>query len=287
MLTWLSRLRGSLPRRRRRPWRCVSGRRHGVGLALLALLVLVAYGYWFGTNDARAQREVARYLAQLTGGHVRLDHAEFSLFGGIRVRNLRVFGSEEIDVPLFQAPQVLISHRPLALLLRGRLEPIEIICVRPRVTLVEDAHTGRFNIQEIFPLARGARGLGAGTKLPAVRLREGELVLLDLEDERLLPVGKRPLPWRVALLPGPEGRVYRLSFEGQEGTIRYSGTIDTVTGANRFTGEMIGLSGLDRALPRKLRKWRRRYKLDGRVSYAGDAHWGDCRRRPVRRNSSI
>ncbi len=274
MPPWSLRFRRFLARRRRRPWRYVSGRRHGVGVAAFSLLVLLAYAYWALTNEARVQAQVVRYLSQLTGGRVKVDHAEFSMFGGIRVRNLRLFLSDEIDAAFFEAPQVLINHRPSGLMLRSRLEPTEIVCVKPRVRLVQDVRSGQFKLGRLFPLSRRGGALPAQAELPAIRLREGELVFEDLEDGQRLPVAKEPLPWVVTLLPSREGRVYQVSFEGQEGTIRYSGTIDTVSGATTFTGQMIGLSNLDKALPRNLRQWRQRYKLDGRVRYAGDVQLG-------------
>jgi len=273
MRAWLLKLRRVIPRRRRRLWRYVSGRRRGAGLGAFALLVLIAYGYWLFTNDARVQQEFIRYLSHLTGGQVKVDRTEFSLFEGIRVTNLRLYLPGDADVPFLRAPQVHLSHRPSALLLRGKLVPTEIVCVKPRVTLVEDVLTERLNVEKIFPIARRAAGLGLGGQLPQIRLREAELEFLDLEDGQLLPVGKRPLPWIVALLPGPEGRIYHVSFEGQAGTIRGSGTIDTETGATRLSGRL-GLHGLDKALPRKYRTWRRRYGLAGRVHYAGVGRLG-------------
>jgi len=269
---WLARLRLLLPRRRRRLWRYVSGRRRRVGLGIFAVLMLLAYGYWSLTNDARTQKRVAGYLSGLTGGHVKIDRARFSLFGGIRVVNLRLFLPDE-EVPFFQAPQVLLSHHPAGLLFRGRLEPTEIVCVKPQVTLVEEVSTEELNVRKIFPLAGRAGGLGAMAHLPAIRLREGQLEYFDLDDGRLMPVGKRPLPWAVTLLPGPEGKVYQLSYEGQMGTIGGSGTIDTTSGATHIEG-WLGFEGLDRALPRKYRKWKQRYKLKGRAGYAGDAQLG-------------
>ena len=272
MRGWPARLRRYLPRRRRRLWRYVSGRRRRIGLGAFAFLVLLAYGYWSVTNDARTQEQVAGYLSRLTGGQVKIDHARFSLFGGIRVRNLRLFLEDDDEVPYFQAPQVLLSHRPSGLL-RGRIEPTEIVCVRPRVRLVEDVLTKKLNVEKMFPLARHAGGLGSGARLPAIRLREGKLEYLDLVDGQLMQVGGGPLPWAVTLLPGPEGKAYQLSFASQEGAISGTGVIDTGTGATHISGS-IGLKGLDKALPRKYRKWKQHYKLDGRVRYAGHARLG-------------
>ncbi|KKM47175.1 hypothetical protein LCGC14_1558880, partial [marine sediment metagenome] len=245
-------------------------------LAFAALLLMV-YGYWELTNDARVKEKVVAYLTRrVAGGRVELTRAQFSLFGGIRVENLRVYLPGDTSSPFFEAGTVVLHHRPWSLLFRGRLAPTEIVCAEPRVTLVEDVRTGKLNVMSLFPLVGRARSNAAGpdlSSLPSIRLRNGELIREDLEDGQALPVGR----WQglnVALFVDASEGVYRLQFEGPpdaKPTIRGSGTVDLATGVTRVDGS-IGLERLDNALPRKYRKWRRRYKLTGQVHWTGQAH---------------
>ena len=101
-----------MPHRRRRHWRYVSGRRRRVGLVLFAALVVVAYSYWYLTNDDRVAREVEAYVARLTGGKVEVESAQFRLFGGIRVEGLKITLPDGTGLPFLDAPQVRIVHRP-------------------------------------------------------------------------------------------------------------------------------------------------------------------------------
>ena len=50
-------MRSHLPRRRRRFWRYVSPSRRGAGVVILAMLISLAYGYWYMTNDRRVAKQ--------------------------------------------------------------------------------------------------------------------------------------------------------------------------------------------------------------------------------------
>ena len=273
MMGWLTKLRPLLPRRRRL-WRYVSGRRHGFGIAVFVLLVLIIFAYWQFTDDARVQRHVKQYLEDLTGGQVKLDEARFSIFAEIRVRNLRLYLDRKRDgqQPFFVAEEVIIHHRPSELILKGRLSPTEIICVGPRVSLLHDR--GGWAAQQIFPIAGHAPVLKV-RELPPIRLRRGTLEVVDLDEGELTPV-KWQVPLTVTLLPGKDGRTYNLTFEeqlGADSAIGGTGTIDISTGSTHITG-WAGLAGLDQALPQRYRMWRERHKLCGKVTWEGDARIG-------------
>jgi len=268
----LATLRRRLPGRRRREWRFVSGRRRRFGLVLFVLLAMLAGGYWYLTNDARIQRQVKQYLERLTGARVQVDSARFSLFGGIRLRNLRLHLDGDAETPFFQSASVVLSHRPWSLFGRGRLEPTRIVCVHSRVRLVQDVRTGRWNTERIFPIAGRGSGPAERFALLPIRLRDTELEVVDLEDGQALPVGRMGL--NMALRPDDEQRLYRFDFEEQAphpATIRGSGTIDTVTGQTHVSG-WVGLKGLDKALPRKYRRWKKRYQLAGEMNWTGDTY---------------
>ena len=244
-------------------------------MVLIAVLLGLSYGYWHLTNDARVRRQVIAYLQRRTGGRVEIGQAQFSLFQGISVRRLRVYLSEDDPEPFFEAPKVHLDHRPSSLLFRGRLEVTEIVCVHPRVTLVEDVATGHLNVSKLFPLVGPmARPLGSADRasLPSIRLRDMELVRKDLEHGQYIEVG-RTGGLDVALLLDQVRGVYELRFEGPAGSVGGGGTIDLLTGRTHTTG-LVELTRLDDALPRKYRKWRRRYKLVGRMHFDARAHMG-------------
>ncbi len=255
MIGFLSRLRRRLPRRRRRLWRYVGGRRRNAGLFVFALLALVAGGYWYLTNDARVQRKVEQYLQRLTGAVVKVESAQFSLFGGIQVRNLQIRAVDS-QIPFFEAPEVFISHRPSALLVRGALEPTQIICVGATVRPVLDLQSGRWNL----PVTGGAGWTDGKKRAPLVPicLRDAELEVIEVLDGNQF---RRPrVPMSISLLPDQTGRKYNIILEDEAGAIQGRGTIDAVTGRTLITGPVLE-AGLDKTLPKQYLDWKKRYKL--------------------------
>ena len=257
---WLSRLPRGLPRRRRH-WRYVSGRRKGIGVVLFGLLVSLAYAYWHQTNEARMQQKVEAYLARLTGGKAKVERAQFKLFSGIRVEGLRLFVGGNTDVPFFKG-DVVLHHRPWGLL-AGRLEPTEIVCVGPVVTLVRDHGNGRWNAQTIFPVGGSAELVGPGTPLPTVRLRSGQLQIVELLKDGKLEYPRAPLS--VALVP--RGRIYDITFMDESGSIQGGGTIDTTIGLTQITGR-VGPAGLEERLPQQYLAWKKDHKLTSTEPWA-------------------
>ncbi len=250
----LSKLRRRLPRRRRRLWRYVGGRRRRAGLFVFALLVLVAGGYWYLTNDAHIQRKVEQYLHRLTEAEVKIESAQFSLFGGIQVRNLQIRAADG-KIPFFEAPEVFISHRPSVLLVRGALEPTQIVCVGATVRPVLDLQSGLWNL----PIISGA-GLADGKKIPLVPiyLRGAELETIEVLAGHQF---RRPrVPMSISFLPDPDSRKYNIILADEAGTIRGTGTIDAVTGRTLITGPVLE-AGLDKTLPKQYLDWKKRYKL--------------------------
>ena len=271
MTDLFSRLRRRLPGRRRRLWRYVSGRRRSAGLFVFALLVLVAGGYWYLTNDARVQRKVEQYLHNLTGAEVKTESAHFSLFGGIQVRNLQIQTTDG-KISFFEAPEVFISHRPSALLVRGALEPTGIICVGATVRPVLDLQSGRWNLLMVGWMGQS----DGGKKIPLVPiyLRDAKLETTEVLDGHQF---RRPsVPMSISLLPDPDGRKYNITLSDEAGAIRGTGTIDVATGQALITGP-VWEAGLDKTLPKQYLDWKKRYKLtfnqpwDITVSLGGSA----------------
>ncbi|MDY7010891.1 MAG: AsmA-like C-terminal region-containing protein [Planctomycetota bacterium] len=255
MIELFSRLRRRLPWRRRRLWRYVSGRRRRAGLFVFAVLVLVAGGYWYLTNDARVQRKVQQYLHHLTGAEVKTESAQFSLFGGIQVSKLQIRTSDG-KISFFEAPEVFISHRPSALLLRGALEPTGIVCVGATVRPVLDLQSGRWNL-----LIADWSGRSEGKReipLVPIYLRDAKLETTEVLDGHQF---RRPsMPMSISLLPDMDRRKYNIILADEAGTIQGRGTIDAVTGQTLIAGP-VWEAGLDKTLPGQYLDWKKRYKL--------------------------
>ncbi len=253
----LTRLRRRLPRRRRRHWRFVSGRRRRIGVLVFALLALLAYSYWHFTNEARIRRQVISYLEQMTGGMVKVERAEFRLFSGIRVKGMRVFLAGNTEIPFFSG-DVVINHSPGSLL-GGQLEATEIICMR-RVRLIQDYRSGLWNTQGMFPFAGGIAGpVGAKARLPIIRWRGMLEIITHLDGQYI----RRPeAPLNVALVPDETGEAYKVTFlDPDSNETRGVGALDLTTGRLEIVEGQIGGAWLDKVLPKRWLDWKTRHKL--------------------------
>ncbi|MHC4294919.1 MAG: AsmA family protein, partial [Planctomycetota bacterium] len=261
-------VRKFLPRRRRRFWRYVSPRRHGVGVMVLALLTVSVYGYWYQTNDRRIRRKTEHYLRDLTGGRVKIRKASFSFFGGIELDGVRVYvPGEPGSDPVFEAHKVIMRHRPWGLLVAGQLKPIEIVCIEPVVRLEYDVQSGSYRIWELLALAR-QREWASNLKisLPPLRVRDGRLVVVDVDGELSEKVGEIPID--AALVPRAPDR-YAITFEetcpsdkkGMQGVL----LVDLTAGRVIRASGILPLENLEKTLPRRFRHWRSRYALSGKV----------------------
>ena len=273
------------PRRRRRFWRFVSPRRRGAGVLLVALLVTVVYGYWYLTNDGRVRQMARDYLSRLAGGRAEVDSARFSLFGGIEMHGVRIYlpGGE---VPLLEAPLVVMHNRPWGLFFRRRLDVARIACPGAIVTVAKNRDTGRFDVAEallrradaadvelgdlkmLLPevVARGAE-LRVDTVYAGLRVRGGRYRLnlsgTPIEDHSYL-ISLEDLPAEADLATdatAPRGRDSKLF-----GSIR----------VNLATGEISGpvdvdLGILDDPLLEDYLSWKRRYRIEGRIGV--DVRW--------------
>ncbi len=256
--------------RRRRLWRYVSPRRRVVGLAILAMLLVVAYTYARLTHDDRVRRHARRYLKSLTGGRVEIGQAHFGLLSGVTLRQVRVYVPGEPSVePFFRAKTVLLRHRPWAMLWRKKLQPEEVICLEPVVTLEHDAEHDRYNFQRFFPPGQSLLG-GVTADLPPIHVRQGRLRWVDVDRGLRMPFDEMPVT--LSMTPGQEGE-YLIAFEeqreGAQPVIAGRLSLDLRTGQARLLGGTVPLPNLDKALPGKYRQWRQRYDVRGEVRLVG------------------
>jgi len=257
-----------LPRRRRRSWRYVSGRRHRVGVAVSALIIVSLYGWWHLTNDRHVEAQAVEYLRQLTGAEVRIHRAKFSLFEGTRLTNVRVFFREdERSRDLFRAKEVLLKHNPFKLLFGGELRVREIVCVDPELTLTQDVDTGLWNCQRIFEGSGfGGARRKASADLPVIRLRGGALFRQEIFRGALVSLGQEKLSGSAVPVPGQP--TYKLNIDGDR--VRDGkGTLDLHSGEVSWAGQ-VPLESISWALPRKYRRWYERLRVAGTVKLLGE-----------------
>jgi hypothetical protein len=255
-----------LPTRRRRHWRYISPRRRGAGVAILALLAAVVLTriYLPPLIDEWTRRQVARYLRDITGGRVTIREASFGLFSGVSLRGVAVdVPNSPSAEPFFRAGTVVLRHRPWSLLSRRRLEPTEIVCIAPTVTLKYDPGKRQYTAVELLDAARRRGRLGAAGGF------RGRLPIISIRNVRLQAVGQMLL--NISMVP-TEGGKYRVVLAEERGSgqevIRGTLWLDLVSGETRFEGE-IPIPNLEAALPKEYAQWRRQHKLRGKVLLKG------------------
>ncbi|MDY6914531.1 MAG: AsmA-like C-terminal region-containing protein [Planctomycetota bacterium] len=256
-----------LPRRRRRFWRYISPQRRGVGLGMLALLVVLVYGYWYLTNDRRIRDQAEGYLRNLTGGQVRIRKVDFSLFGGIELTDVVVrIPQDDSPRPFFHARTVFLWHQPWGLFFKGRLQPTKIICEAPTVTLEHDTQTGRYNAERLFALARRHRAPSGilGDQLPPIRVLRGRLCVVDLEAGMRYP--RRPVPLHMSMVP-VSFTDYKINFEEEhaegQASIRGSLVLKVASGEIAELTGVVPITNIEASLPKKYGRWLQRYKIKG------------------------
>ncbi len=276
MIRLVQAFRKRLPRRRRRFWRYVSPRRRGVGVLILALLLTCVYGYWRLTHNNRIRIQAAEYLRDITGASVSVDGAEFQLFGGIELAGVRITvpgGSP--DRPFLVARKIVLRHRPWALFATGRVQPTDILCLEPVITLEQDIRAGTNTAQELFSLSRRRQSSSQQNvpdNLPTIRVRGGLLRIVRKDGRLRRVVSEKPLSLSGA--PG-RGATYIVSFEeqseGKKPAITGVLNLDLATGVYRVEGQVPELAGISDALPPEYSRWLRRYRIKGGLKLIGQA----------------
>ncbi|MBN1555025.1 MAG: hypothetical protein JXA11_09780 [Phycisphaerae bacterium] len=254
------------PRRRRRRWKYVSPRRRLVGLVLLALLLTLLYAGWFFTRSSHIRREAKRTLEDLTGADVDVEDASFSVFEGIRLFNVRVRIRGE-DEHFFTAEEVVLKHRPDVLIFQRRIEPTEIVCLRPVVNL--EYEDGTSNAERLFRLASSRQRDKSSmlTSLPRITLKDG---LLNTRVRRMGSAGpvveeQPPQQFKASLTPRNsytyDVAVQDLSRNGK--TIPYARMLlDTQTGEIRLISGSVTEQWFVH-MPPEYRTWIDRYDFRG------------------------
>lgn len=250
------------PKRRRRMWKYVSPQRRRLGLLLLALLLTLLYAGWFFTRSSNIRREAKRTLEKLTGADVDVDRATFSVFEGIRLYNVRVRIRGEKE-HFFTAEEVVMKHRPGALIFHRRIEPTDIVCLRPVVNL--EYENGTSNAARLFKIARSQKRDRSDTPLPLPRIQLKDGLLRTRETQKGIRGSVVEEPLEATLMPRGE-KIYEVAVQDPRRGIK---KIDWLRAElDVATGELLSVSGSlsDRWLvhmPPEYRNWIDRYQLKG------------------------
>ncbi len=160
------------------------------GILVLAALGLTIFGYQRVVVPDRLLPLVRDHLTDLTCGDVEIGRAEFRLFRGIYLTDVRILlppSSEFVsasaiprDREIFRATQVHLRHDPLRLLL-GRVRVRELTATGGEFTIVRRVSDGRYNW---FDLCTRQDMSGSIADLPTVRLNNVSMTLRNLFDGR-------------------------------------------------------------------------------------------------------
>lgn len=163
--------------------------RQGLGIAVLAGLVMAWATYGHLTGAARVREKAREILEDLTDGDVRIAAAEFDIFDGIHLSQVSVAIPEASGFIAGAAPREMrevfscgdlyLKLDPYRLLL-GHFSVNEIVAVNPSLVSVRRSSDGRFNWQELFSGER--RRPSREPMRPRVRLRNATVRLYRMEN---------------------------------------------------------------------------------------------------------
>ncbi len=236
--------------------------RHVWGLTILALLLLVLHSYWILTNDANVRRWANEYLRDLTGAHVTIGDAHFSFFEGIRLKNVRAFISEDDPLPFFETPEIVLWHRPWALL-GGKFKPVRIIFAEPRVIMENDSETNRYAFEALLEDRDQLAG-GLGGELPIIVVNQAKF--LPIEVQGGIRARGRRLIWDAVFVPDDVG-AYQITFEETPvtGTQPLSGkaVLDVANGRLASVDVSASSEMISRVLSGEFAEWYELYDMQG------------------------
>ena len=231
---------------------------------VLALLVVLVYGFWYFTNDRRIRLQAESYLQVLTGAKVRIKEAHFSLFRGIELSGVQVrMPGDDLPEPFFQARSLVLKYRPWNLFVNRRLETTEIICTEPTVAVTLD-EKGQYGTYQLMGGRQAETRLEWTGTLPPIRVRKAKVRVYEKIGGARHFLGEQNL--NMTFFPEPDAR-YRIVLEedrgGQQVAIE-KGSIELDLATRQYRLESTAnLEGLDKVLPAKYRDWRIRYNVTG------------------------
>ena len=221
------------PWRLRHPLRPRIGHTRRVVMVVLMLLLWTMLGaYFYITNENRLRQIAADSLGSMVGGHVTIEHADLSIFEGLKLSKVRLFatGADGKDVQLLDAGSVSVECN-LRDLLAGRLSATHIIVADPQVRLSEDVGTGKWNYQYLGQSQWSAPGGAASgfTGYPEVLLRDARVEYYEVRNGESNQVGWMAVDGRFGPLDVESNRPPKYEFTFQSRATHARGP--TITGS--------------------------------------------------------
>jgi len=164
---------------------------------------------------------------------------------------------------------VILQHRPWALL-RARIEPTEILCVAPVVTIERDMRSGEINLQQLLPLIElnSSGPSGAPLDLPSIHFRECTFRIIKV-DGSLRQTEEKHID--MSVLPSSRESC-RFIFEEQhrrnETAIQGSVAMNLRTGEKVITGSL-PIEDTVIAMPQSYIRWLDQYNIRGAITFTG------------------
>ncbi len=245
-----------------------------MGVAFFAVVVLLIYGYWSITNDNAVRRLAQYYLQSVTGGQVKIHRARFRFFEGIELDRVTMFLPKgNSPDPFFTASHVTLRHQPWSLF-RGKIEPTELVCVDPVITLERNMQTDEVNIQQLADLLGRSPSSGGETRaLPQCLFRNCTFRLVEV-DEGLREVEE--VHTDMSMKPdSPEACLLTFEERGGGGETASQGS----RWYNFRTGKTVDKGSVPIkytlfALPHRYTTWLKLYNIRGSIKYEGQQRPG-------------
>lgn len=161
---------------------------------IIVLMIPAFLIYHYLTSPERIRQLAESYIQQITHMNVAIDSAEFSLFNGIRLNDVKVGQVDELlyqetaaisDVrgkPIFACRKLHLHHNPWAILI-GQLHITSAVAIQPTCMIIHDEVTGTTNIAQLF------RHVGHGTgissiRLPMIELQEASVEVYTIQSDQ-------------------------------------------------------------------------------------------------------
>ena len=261
---------------RRRNWKYISPRRQGRGVAMLAILLGMMYGYWYLTNDRQIRTQAEKYLERLTGGQadrqgalqlLRRDRAHQRSPDGRGAAGRR-------PAPVFEAKSVLLRHHPWTIFLKWKLQPTEITCQESSLTLDRSLMSGD-KLAGITPAHEEGAQPPEVADMPPISFRGGQLRLTNSREGKVVDEDISKVD--ILLKPHDPG-VYQIQFEKQptagEEAIRGELLFDMMSGKITVVSGGGWITNIQNVLPQDEQKWIDRYSIKGKFQVKGSASLG-------------
>jgi hypothetical protein len=257
-------------------------RRHVWMVVFFITLCTIIWAYWTITDSNRVKGMAEKALSELVGGRVEVRSATLSIFEGLRLRDVRVYVDhpDHKETPLFQADLFLVKTNPGALLV-GKIEPRQIMAIKPHLTISEDVDKKQWN----YSLLRRKKSEkkqdpkeSAADKpaLPEILLRGGWVEYIRVSGGRREGVGMMAIDGQLTPTAQPDRYMFDLQSRAPTETVgpRLRGVLDMLdppvifaqSNANPFLENLAFDHAIRAMLPSQVEEWWERHQLAGKIT---------------------